>query len=646
MCGIVGGVFWNSSIDGRAAESMLRGMLQAVAHRGPDGQGVFASRGAATGDGRPFAILGQARLAIIDVSEAGAQPMGGPGDSPWITYNGETYNFAALKSQLEADGARFASKTDTEVILRGYDAWGIDVLKRLRGIFAFGLWDERRQRLLIARDPLGVKPLYYFRGDGFVLFASEVRALLASGVVPRRLDPTALWQYLGCQSIPAPLTLVQGVRALEPAHWLTIGPHGEIGEGAYWNMLAAAEHPREVSREEAHRLVGDLLRDAVSANMVSDVPVGAFLSGGIDSSAVVGLMRETGHTPRTFSIGFDEQAFDESQHAEVVAQRFHTDHTHVQLTGPSLLDQLPQALAAMDQPTGDAVNTYVVSGAVRARGIKVALSGLGGDEIFGGYPSFARLTRIADLTRLWGRTPASLRNLAAGTVRALGRSSVQATKAAAVLESDGSLSSMFPLTRQLLSTEQRLALVEPGIVERIADKSDPYDRLLTDAYAQAPSADLFAKISFAEARTYMHDVLLRDTDQMSMAHALEVRVPLIDHHLVDLVTSLPDAIKQPGGDVPKPLLVESLNGLLPESIVKRPKQGFALPFDPWMRGPLRSLCERRLGDNGLSGRGLMKAATIDRLWQSFLDGGKDVSWSRLWTLVVLDAWLDAHQIGA
>src|SRR5262249_51958148 len=401
-----------------------------------------------------------------------------------------------------------------------------------------------------------------------------------------------------------------------PARWMTVGPDGASAHGTYWSMLAAARERRDVSPEEARHQVSALLHDAVAANMVSDVPVAAFLSGGIDSRAVAALMREAGHTPRTFSVGFDEQAFDESVHAAVVARLFKTDHTHVQLTGTDLLAQLPQALDAMDQPTGDAVNTYVVSGAVRARGIKVALSGLGGDEIFGGYPSFARLARIADLTRIWGRTPAGLRTLAASAVRTLGRSSVRASKTAAVLESDGSLSAMFPLTRQLLSTEQRLALVEPKLLELIEDKRDPYDALLTEAYGDAPEADVFAQISYAEARTYMHDVLLRDTDQMSMAHALEVRVPLLDHLLVDLVTSLPDSIKQPAGDTPKPLLVRSLDGLLPESIVHRPKQGFTLPFDPWMRGPLKAFCERRLGDNGLAGRGIMKATTIQRQWQS------------------------------
>ena len=640
MCGIAGGVFWDGAIDPQIAESAVRTMVEAIGHRGPDGWGVYA---APRHDRRPFAVLGHTRLAILDVSAAGAQPMLNPENGSAITYNGETYNFAAIRSRLQSHGLTFSSKSDTEVILRGYEAWGIDVLKELRGMFAFALWDERRGRLLLARDRLGIKPLYYFRGDGFLLFASEVRALLTTGLVPRRLDVTALWQYLGCQSIPAPRTLVDGVRALEPAQWMTVDADGEVAQGEYWNMLAAARDPLDISPDEARRQVGGLLRDAVAAHMVSDVPVGAFLSGGIDSSAVVALMREAGHVPRTFSIGFDEHAFDESAHAELVARQCRADHTHVQLTGSDLLAQLPDALAAMDQPTGDAVNTYVVSGAVRARGIKVALSGLGGDEIFGGYPSFARLARVVDLARIWGRTPSVLRALTANMVRALGRSSVQAAKTAAVLESDGSLSAMFPLTRQVLSTEQRQALIAPQILARVADTSDPYDRLLGDAYAKAPEADVFAQISFAEARTYMHDVLLRDTDQMSMAHALEVRVPLLDHQLVDFVIRLPDRLKESNG-IPKRLLVESLGPLLPDSIVNRPKQGFTLPFDPWMRGPLRSFCERRLGDNGLAGRGLMNGAAVERLWQSFLAEGKDVSWSRLWTLVVLDTWIDAHNV--
>jgi asparagine synthase (glutamine-hydrolysing) len=642
MCGIAGGVFWGDQVSPARAEQAIQQMVAALAHRGPDGRGVSQ---------RPLVVLGHTRLAIIDVSDAGAQPMGlresepasptRTEDRPYVTYNGETYNFLELKSELERGGARFESRSDTEVLLRGYEAWGIDVVSRLRGMFAFGLWDPARRRLLLARDRFGIKPLYYFAGNGYLLFGSEVRALLATGLVPRRLDATAVWQYLGYQSIPAPRTLVEGVRMLEPGNWITVAADGARVQREYWNLLTGAgDRPCDVSPEIARRRVGDLLRESVTAHMVSDVPVGAFLSGGIDSSAVVALMREAGHCPQTFSVGFAERAFDESAHAALVARTFNADHTHIQLRESDLLDQLPEAIGAMDQPTGDGVNTYIVSKAVHSEGMKVALSGLGGDELFGGYPSFARLSRIGDLSRIWGRSPQRLRAAAASAVRTLGGSSVPAAKAAAVLESDGTLASMFPLTRQVLSIEQRRALFDDRL-SSAADTGDPYDRLLAAAFDAAPGSGLFERVSFAEARTYMHDVLLRDTDQMSMAHALEVRVPLLDHTLAEYVAALPDAVKQSNG-VPKRLLVESLGGLLPNEIVNRPKQGFTLPFDPWMRGALRPFCEERLGDRGLAGRGLFRASEVQRLWKSFLSGGKDVSWSRIWVMVVLDAWLDRN----
>ncbi|MDR1988978.1 MAG: asparagine synthase (glutamine-hydrolyzing) [Acidobacteriaceae bacterium] len=642
MCGIAGGVFWNDAIGVPDARAAVSAMVDAQSHRGPDGHGLFTS--ASAGNGDAFSVLGHRRLAIIDVSSAGAQPMGGEGQRPAITYNGEIYNFATLRRELEQQGARFTSHCDTEVLLRGYDVWGRDLLTRLRGMFAFALWDEHRHELLIARDRLGIKPVYVYRGDRYLLFASEVRALLTTGLVPRRLDATATTQYFAYQSIPAPRTLVDGVAMLEPARWLSVGRSGRVASGDYWHMLQSAPADNTVSPQEAHRRIGTVLREAVNVHMVSDVPVGAFLSGGIDSSAVVALMREAGHTPHTFSVGFDEQAFDESSHAALIARTFQCEHTHIQLRANDLLDQLPTALAAMDQPTGDGINTYVVSGAVHNRGLKVALSGLGGDEIFGGYPSFKRLMRIVGLTRTWGRSPAMIRRLAGGTLRSLAGKSIQTTKAAAILESNGQISSMFPLLRQLLSANQREALISSSLRARIEDTDDPYKRLLEDEFTRVPDATSFSQVSFAETRTYMHDVLLRDTDQMSMAHALEARVPLLDHQLIEEVMALPDEVKWPRNGTPKPLLVAALGDHLPASIVHRPKQGFVLPFDPWIRGPLRTLCDARLGAQGLSGRGLLNADALQRLWQSFLNGSNEVSWSRIWTLVVFGEWLERHGV--
>jgi asparagine synthase (glutamine-hydrolysing) len=651
MCGIAGGVFWSGEVTPARAEEAVTRMTLRLTHRGPDGRGVCSTSADTDGGQRPLVVLGHTRLAIIDVSDAGAQPMQLIASEPGrktsggrlsVTYNGETYNFLSLKGELEQRGHRFGSRSDTEVLLHGYDAWGLDLLTKLRGMFAFALWDRAKRQLLLARDRFGIKPLYYYRGDGHLLFASEVRALLASGLVPPQLDAIALWQYLGYQSVPAPRTLVAGVRTLEPGTWMTIGADGTTVQREYWNLLARAGEASGDSPDAARRRVRELLGEAVDAHMVSDVPVGAFLSGGIDSSAVVALMHEAGHRAQTFSVGFAENAFDESAHAALVARKFNATHTHVHLGESDLLDRLPDAIAAMDQPTGDGINTYIVSDAVHARGMKVALSGLGGDEIFGGYPSFARLSRAGEWSRMWGRSPAPLRSAAASAVRLLGRSSVRATKAAAVVESDGSLASIFPLTRQVLSLEQRRALFGDRLSD--ADAADPYDGLLADAFDAVPDAALFARVSFAEARTYMHDVLLRDTDQMSMAHALEIRVPLLDHELAEYVVALPDACKRANG-VPKRLLVEALDGLLPDEIVNRPKQGFTLPFEPWMRGALRPFCEERLGQRGLAGRGLLNAAEVDRLWRSFLNGGTDVSWSRIWVLVVLDAWLESNGSG-
>jgi asparagine synthase (glutamine-hydrolysing) len=640
MCGIAGGVFWGNQVRDEAALAAVRKMVERLAHRGPDGKGVW--RAGRTSDG-PLVVLGHTRLAIIDTSNAGAQPMCAADESACITYNGETYNFGKLRSELERAGASFQSRSDTEVILRGYDVWGVDVLPRLRGMFAFGLWDAAEERLLLARDRLGIKPLYYFAADGFFLFASEVRALVATGLVPGRINPVALWHYLGYQSVPAPLTMIDGVRALEPGQWITVDARGRVASGEYWNMLTAACQSTDPSPSDARRQTADLLREAVSAHMVSDVPVGAFLSGGIDSSAVVALIRDAGHQPRTFSVGFDDRAFDETTYAELVARRFGADHTHIALRGADLLDRLPGALAAMDQPTGDGVNTYIVSSAVAERGLKVALSGLGGDEIFGGYPSFGRLGRVSDVARLWGRSPDRLRMLVGGAVRAVAGASVQGAKAAALVESDGSVASMFPVTRQMFSSGQRRALMPARVLHGI-DPDDPYEQRLARAFERAPAASVFAQISYAEARTYMHDVLLRDTDQMAMAHALEVRVPLLDHELVEHVMRLPDRIKGPNGAAAKRLLVESLDGLLPDEIVRRPKQGFTLPFDRWMRGPLRAFCEEHLGDRGLGGCNLLEPVAVRRLWESFLAGARDVSWSRLWTLVTLDVWLDRNNL--
>lgn len=634
MCGIAG--LYKSHNNGLELSAVAARALPWLHHRGPDDQGLMVVS-------EDRCALAHTRLSILDLSPAGHQPMATPDGRYSITFNGEIYNFRELRQHLLSQGEQFASQTDTEIILKLYAREGAGCLQHLRGMFAFAIWDEVQRELFVARDRLGIKPLYYYAAAQRFLFASEVRALLASNLVPRRLDTIALAEYLAYQAVPAPRTLIEGVRMLTPGSYLKVDAAGRITETRYWDALtAAADIPTGQSYATSKKRVRELLHEAVALHLVSDVPVGAFLSGGIDSTALVALMRATGQQPHTFSVVFNEQAFDEARFARLVAQTVRAEHTEIRLDESTLLEQLPQALQALDQPTGDGINSYVVSQAVRAAGVKVALSGLGGDELFGGYPSFSRLGKIQRYLRLWGNVPAAVRSTVGQTTHKLRGASIAGAKTAAMLASDGQLASVYPLIRQVLSPAQRETLLTPAFWQRTAALADPYQPLLSKAFEQT-KVGFISQISYAEARTYMHDVLLRDTDQMSMAHALEVRVPLLDHQLVEYVMGLPDEHKVANG-TPKRLLVESLEELLPAAIVHRPKLGFTLPFDVWMRGELRGYCEKRLAPERIGTRGIFRPEQVARLWQRFMERRPDVSWSRLWVLVALEEWLEQNQV--
>jgi asparagine synthase (glutamine-hydrolysing) len=643
MCGIAGAVFWHTGPPAGEHDAIVSKMIDALAHRGPDGRGLVRCTPGESTDG-PRATLGHTRLSIIDLSDRGRQPMTSGRRPVWVTYNGEIYNFAELRRALEALGRAFRSDSDTEVLLQGYEQWGMGVVDRLHGMFAFAIWDGAASRLLLARDRLGIKPLYVFRTDRCLLFASEVRSLLASGLVERKLDPVALDQYLAYQSVPTPRTLVQNVQMLRPARVVMAGPKGSYDERTYWDpIVQAGTDARSATRAEATERVHDLLVESVQRHLVSDVPVGVFLSGGIDSGALVALMRQAGATPHTFTIACPGTPYDEAPEARVVASRYAAEHTEIPLDVAAMRDEIPDALAGADHPSGDGPNTFIVAHAVRRTGLKVALSGLGGDEFFGGYPSFRRLGRLAPYARLWRQSPARVRATAAAAVRTLAGTSVASGKAAALVETDGSLSQMFPILRQVFTAGDRAELLGDDVGRAARGERDPYVALLADAEARRDGLGQLALVCYAESRTYMHDVLLRDTDQMSMRHGLEVRVPLLDHQLVEYLMGLSDAVRH-DGTTPKSLLVESLGDPLPDGCL-RPKRGFVLPFREWMRGPLRAYCERRLGRDGLAGRGFMRAPAVNTLWQSFLAGDRRTTWSRPWTLVALDAWLDQTGVG-
>lgn len=637
MCGIAGAIFWHDAPRAEEHDAIVSSMVDALAHRGPDGRGVARCTSTDRASGAR-ATFGHARLSIIDLSERGRQPMASGRRPAWLTYNGEIYNFADIRRELERAGRVFTSQSDTEVLLQGYEEWGPGVIDRLRGMFAFAIWDGISNQVLIARDRLGIKPLYLYRDERCLLFASEIRSLLASGLVPRRLDPIAVDQYLAYQSVPAPRTLVENVTMLSAGHLAIASSGGRYDEREYWDpLVAASPEAATADRSTARRRVHELLTESVQLHLISDVPVGVFLSSGVDSTALVSLMRQSGVTARTFTVACPGSAFDESDDAREIARSFGADHTEIALDAASMCDELPAALATVDHPSGDGLNTFIVSHAVRQTGLKVALSGLGGDEFFGGYPSFQRLGRLAPYSRLWGRSPAGIRAVAARAVRTLGQDSASAGKAAALLESDGSVPQMFPVMRQVFSASQRAALLDKDLLARSEAAGDPYVRLLDGAARRTIGAGPLALVCYAEARTYMHDVLLRDTDQMSMAHGLEVRVPLLDHRLVEYVMGLTDDVRH-AGTAPKPLLVESVGEPLPSACL-RPKRGFVLPFAGWMRGPLQSYCDARLGPSGLAGRGIVNSKALTSLWRSFAAGEARVSWSRPWTLVALEAWL-------
>ncbi len=622
MCGIAG-------IIGARPSKMQVGihrMVGAMQHRGPNDKGEFS-------DG--WVALGHRRLSILDLTSEGRQPMWTVDGRYAIVFNGEVYNYAELRDQLRDAGYSFRSKTDTEVILQAYLAWGDACVNHLNGMFAFAIYDSKNRKVFLARDRMGIKPLYYARTrEGALLFASEVRTLLASRLVDRKLNQDILPFYLTYQSVPAPDTLIEGIKMLLPGHSMIVTPEA-IRIKRFWHLLDdASTGARYHGESAAKKEIYQRLSRAIERRLVSDVPLGAFLSGGIDSSIVVGLMsRMQQDRVHTFSVAFDNPAFEDGHYARLVAKRFNTQHTEVKLSYEQLLEQIPDALATQDQPSGDGINTYVVSKAVKEAGLTVALSGLGGDELFAGYSLFNRIVMQQRALFLWQWFPQLFRAQFARMLYAM-RPSIATQKLKRLMVSNGSLAEVYPLGRECFSEEQVASLLRQQ-----QGYEDPYTALLSTSLDHHADMPLLSRISFAEARTYMHDVLLRDTDQMSMANALEVRVPFLDHELVSYVMGVSDTIKAPG-NTPKRLLVEAVGDLLPEEVIHRPKQGFILPFDEWMRGPLRQLCEDNL--SVLADLTVFNGGTIQGYWQTFMQGGKTVSWSRLWLLIALGAWCKEH----
>jgi len=624
MCGIAG--FVDPVAPAEAGREAVARMCSEMFHRGPDESGMF-SQGPAT--------IGMRRLAIFDPAN-GHQPMATPDGRHTLVFNGAIYNFRSLQGELESAGWTFRTRCDTEVLLAALVHWGEGALGRLRGMYAFALWDSVDQSLFAARDPFGIKPFYFSREGGRLVFASEVAALLASGAVAAEIDPVSVADYLAWLAVPAPRTIYRGILSLQPGECLRFR-RGQLDMRAAWTFRSIPGDPAPcASREEFVRGLRARLDDTIRAHMIADVPVGAFLSGGLDSAVVAGLMSRAAGSPlKTFSIAFEEERFSEAGEAEESARHFGAIHQTRIVTGDDLARDLGTFIAACDQPTGDGVNTFYASQTARAGGVKVALSGLGGDELFGGYPSFRTLPILSRRLPHWRRLPSPARSLLANV---LGMGGTRARKLSDILRNARDPHEIAALQRRVFSESRRRSLLAPGVVSQI-DGAAPFHPRLDAMRGDVCAEDLFSLASAWEMRTYMADVLLRDSDVMSMRHSLELRVPFIDRPLIEWIWRQPARFRDDPGS-PKSALVEATADILPPGLAQRRKRGFTLPFPVWMRRQLRPFLDDTFASASVGRSGLFSAGPVQALWRDFVSGGDDRNWSRVWSLAVLIAFVN------
>ena len=619
MCGIAG--FVESSRAGAPltaddSRALVHRMCDVIRHRGPDDEGAWVADGVA---------LGMRRLSIIDLS-SGHQPIHNEDRSVWIVFNGEIYNFPELRRELEAAGHRFYTSTDTEAIVHAYEQWGAAAIARLRGMFGLAIWDLRSRTLLVARDRIGIKPIYYAEANGRLYFGSELKSLLQAPDVPRAIDLDALDHYLSFLYTPRDGSIFSSVRKLPPGHVLT-WRDGRVTIDQYWS-IPAAESFRGTEADAVAQLRA-VLSDAVRCHLLSDVPLGAFLSGGIDSSLVVGLMAEaTGQRVKTFSIGFDEPAFDELEHARRVAEHFATDH-HEFVVKPDALDILDRVVSHFDEPFADAsaIPTWYVSEMAR-RHVTVVLSGDGGDELFGGYDRYLPHPRVVAFDRY---SPGALRRVAAIAASRLPHGARGKNFLRHVSRDQ---QGRYIDAIRFFGVDEKPELLA-GDVWRQLRGPDPETRLARqfDRFAALPWASQMMRF---DAETYLPEDVLTKVDRMSMAHSIESRVPLLDNEVIDFAATLPAGLKIKDGRR-KHVLKEVAATLLPADIVTRRKQGFGVPLEVWFRGGMRELFADTLLSASSLQRGFFEPAFVKRIVAEHACGKRDHS-LRLWQLVVFETW--------
>jgi len=647
MCGIAG-IFRTATTVTVDDVSAIQRMLRAQRHRGPDGEGLvalgvtapgsqsalFQEQGYPSLSSAPRVILGHRRLAIVDLSDAARQPMSNEDGTVWISYNGEIYNFLTLHNQLKSSGHTFHSQTDTEVLLHGYEEWGIDgLLSRLQGMFAFALYDARQRHdggngsptglLLLVRDRLGIKPLYYAdldNGEGIV-FASEVKALRASRTMADERDRDALTGFLLFGAIPAPHTILKRISCVPAGHYLVMQDSGMTLHQywQYWDVAPAASD-RTVTTGD----IGRLLEVTTAQHLLSDVPLGVFLSGGVDSAGLVALaQRAYSSTLRTLTVTYTEEGGGEAREAQHLAAHFGTSHSESPICSADFLRELPTIFAALDQPTHDGVNTYFVAKAARAAGLTVALSGLGADEVFWGYRHYRWLAKQPErwLTAL----PQFLRYAVANGTAAYGRLVGQERwQRFAYLNGGPMWRELYLLIRGFFAPEQIQQLLGLSSAER----DTLVEQWLPSRSSGREGMSETQIFNDLEMQRYLHDQLLRDADVFGMTHSVEIRVPYLDHTVVEAVQQVPPTKKiHPREN--KPVLVHALSDTLVRQASRKPKRGFTVPMQSWMQqyaDELQPIAEQTTDLN---------RATVRQLWREFRNGR--LHWSRAWALVVLGA---------
>lgn len=612
MCGITGIITFSSEYKSDDLYSIIKRQTSFLKHRGPDSEGIFVNDGLA---------LGHRRLSIIDLNETSNQPLHDESKRYTIVFNGEIYNYNEIKSSIK--DYSWQTFSDTEVILASYIKWGEKCLEKLNGMFAFAIWDSVLKELFIARDRLGVKPLYYFLKSNILIFSSEIKSITASNLVEKKINFNSVIDVLQTQSVRTPNSIIDNINQIPPGYFAKFNNNG-FELQCYWKIDNLNLSPYKLSLNETILKTKELVSDSIKSRMVSDVQVGAFLSGGIDSSIVVSEMAKHTHLPiKTFSITFNHVDFNESKYSRFISQKYSTKHEEFLLEPISLIDEIPDFFQSMDTPTVDGINTYIISKIVAKTGIKVVLSGIGGDELFAGYSGFNRYKNFTlfpfnSLHKIL-KLKIPNHNRTFNKIRSF------------LTQEELTLNEFYKINRAIYLHDE---------TDKICNFTKPNPLWINLNSKSIKSYPILSQYSIAELTNYSLDVLLKDTDQMSMASSLEIREPFFDYKLIEFILQVPDKFKY-SAQTPKSLLVKSFNDL-PNEIVYRQKKGFSFPWDSWIRSSLKDFCGDNLSD--LSKRDIFIKKGIFDIWKDFHYKRNGISWLHIWSLVCVESYLRTNKL--